>query len=158
MAVGTKVRGIGGGLRLAVYDTSMALGIPGPRISGRQLLSCRRIVQAATLAVVLASRNCLAVQRALADTTDFVESDDLEPGGSCENGCVRQVVDAVARASGQVDCELRVQNLLDHTRDDAVGGALNVVHSCTDADGNLRYQVSEKGQQWKAPLVDWTPA
>ena len=86
-------------------------------------------------------RSCQAAQRTLLDITDYVEAEDLEQGGNCGDGCVRQVVDAVAPALGEIDCELRVENLLDHTDQDVAGGTLNVVHSCADADGNLMYQV-----------------
>lgn len=86
-------------------------------------------------------RSCQAAQRTLLDVTDHVEAEDVEQSGNCVGGCVRQVVDAVAPALGQIDCELRVENFLDHTDQDVAGGSLNVVHSCTDADGNLLYQV-----------------
>lgn len=83
---------------------------------------------------------CLGVSRDLGLTGDFVAA-----GGSCEGGCVRTVVDAVAISLGEVDCDpplggLRVENLLDHTKEDVMGGALNVVHYCSDAEGELVYQ------------------
>lgn len=40
----------------------------------------------------------------------------------------------------------RVQNLLDFTEDDVKGGSLNVVHSCSDEEGELMYQVRKKYQ------------
>lgn len=92
----------------------------------------------------------------LLDVTDDVEVRDLELGGQCESGCVRRVASAVARSAGEVDCDLRVQNLLDHTEEDVAGGALNVVHSCTDAEGNLMYQVGqrEKGRRGDGKRVE----
>lgn len=93
---------------------------------------------------LLQIQSCRAGSRTyLLDVSDDIEVRDLELGGECENGCVRRVASAVARATGEIDCDLRVQNLLDHTKEDVAGGALNVVHSCTDAEGKLMYQVGE---------------
>lgn len=93
---------------------------------------------------LLQIRSCWAGSRTyLLDVSDDIEVRDLELGGECENGCVRRVASAVARATGEIDCDLRVQNLLDHTKEDVAGGALNVVHSCSDAEENLMYQVGE---------------
>lgn len=104
--------------------------------------TCWRTAKIATVMLAMCEwRSCQAAQRTLLDITDHVEAEDVEQSGNCVGGCVRQVVDAVAPALGEIDCELRVQNLLDHTDQDVAGGNLNVVHSCTDADGNLLYQV-----------------
>lgn len=99
--------------------------------------------KAAALLVVLCSTPpaCLGALRDLGCVTDTIESDDLGQGAVCENGCVREVTSGVAVSVGEVDCELLVQNLLDHTDGDVSGGALNVVHSCTNADGDLLYEV-----------------
>lgn len=88
---------------------------------------------------------CLGVLRDLGLTADYVDSEHVAQGGSCETGCVRTVVDAVAISLGEVDCDLelgglRVENLLDHTDEDVKGGALTVVHYCSNADGDLLYQ------------------
>lgn len=101
----------------------------------------RTAVAAVALSFTLLPQGCWAAIRTLFDTSDTISSQNLQSGGGCENGCVRRVVDAVARAYGDIKCELRVQNLLDHIQEDVTGGALNVVHSCLDADGNPRYQV-----------------
>lgn len=87
-------------------------------------------------------RACRAARVALLDVTDEVDAGDIERGGECEVGCVRRY-SAVAAASGEIDCDLRVLNMLDHTTNDVAGGALNVVHSCTDADGSPKYEVGE---------------
>lgn len=84
---------------------------------------------------------CLGALRAIGDFTDTISSDDLGTGAVCANGCVREVMSGVAVSIGEVDCDLQVQNLLDHTEGDVLGGALNVVHSCTNADGDLLYEV-----------------
>lgn len=99
-----------------------------------------------TVATLLVSfirqlRTCSAALRELVDVTDDIQDLDWEVGGQCADGCVRQLVDAVASVSGEIDCDLRVQNLLDHTKEDVVGGMLNVVHSCMDSSGNAVYQV-----------------
>lgn len=106
--------------------------------------SARRWRAARAITVLLAmceTRSCFAAQRILMDVTDVVTTEDLEQSGNCGSGCVRKVVDAVAPALGEIDCELRVENLLDHTDQDVAGGSLNVVHSCSDAEGNALYQV-----------------
>eukprot|EP00903_Cladosiphon_okamuranus_P014756 g13673.t1 len=90
---------------------------------------------------------CAGILRDLGLTADSVESEHIAQGGSCADGCVRTVVDAVAISLGEVDCDpesgLRVENLLDHTDEDVMGGALNVVHYCSDAEGELMYQARE---------------
>lgn len=87
---------------------------------------------------------CLCVQgvtsqRQLIDVNDIITAEDI--AGECANGCVRYLTRAVAGVTGETECDLRVQNLLDHTKNDVDGGTLNVVHACSDADGNLVYQV-----------------
>lgn len=99
------------------------------------------VVRAAVLLVAFGAPACLGVLRRLGSTSDAVVAADIEAGGPCEGGCVRTVVDAEVYAAGEIDCELRVENLLDHTDEDVKGGSLNVVHSCTNADGDLMYQV-----------------
>lgn len=114
----------------------------GAAPAARRTCCWRIAVKIATVMLAMCKwRSCEAAQRTLMDITDHVEAEDLELSGNCGGGCVRQVVDAVAPALGEIDCELRVENLLDHTDQDVAGGSLNVVHSCSDADGNLLYQV-----------------
>lgn len=89
---------------------------------------------------------CLGVLRDLGLTADFVDSEHVARGGSCADGCVRTVVDAVAISLGEVPCDLgglRVENLLDHTTEDVLAGALTVVHYCSNSDGELMYQARE---------------
>lgn len=109
----------------------------------RSSWTCARVVGNAPALLVLCGLlpACLGTLRVLGDLNDTIGSDDLEPGAVCENGCVREVVNGVAVSLGEVDCELLVQNLLDHTNEDVSSGALNVVHSCTNADGDLLYEV-----------------
>ena len=126
---------------------------------------CWRTAKIATVMLAMCEwRSSQAAQRTLMDITDHVEAEDLELSGNCGGGCVRQVVDAVAPALGEIDCELRVENLLDHTDQDVAGGSLNVVHSCSDADGNLLYQVrlvrgrerDQRGHSSSIPMVEPT--
>lgn len=91
--------------------------------------------------VALGTPTCHSLLRHLGDASDSVSSQDLEAGGDCPNGCVRTVVNAQASVVGEIDCDLRVQNLLDHIDEDVVGGAMNVVHSCTNDAGDLLYEV-----------------
>lgn len=104
---------------------------------------------------------CLGVLRDLGLTADAVDSDHVSPGGSCESGCVRTVVDAVAISLGEVDCGelggLRVENLLDHTDEDVMGGALNVVHYCSNAEGELMYQVRERETETETVSLAYSP-
>ncbi|CAM9857841.1 unnamed protein product, partial [Scytosiphon promiscuus] len=100
----------------------------------------RAFRQGAAAFLVLGTPTCLGVLRHLGDTNDSVSLSDLEAGGSCQDGCVRTVVNAQAQGVGEVDCALRVQNLLDHYDADVVGSALNVVHSCTNDEGDLLYE------------------
>lgn len=98
----------------------------------------------------LAPAPCLGILRDLGLTVDSVDDQHLAQGGSCESGCVRTVVDSVAVSLGEVDCDLpvgglRVENLLDHVKEDVMGGALNVVHYCSNADGKLLYAVRDGG-------------
>lgn len=124
----------------------MPCGVSGARTK-RWRIALWRLVLVALCFASFELRTSLAVQRTLVDITDYIESEDLEQTGDCVKGCVRQVANAEARAWGEVDCELRVENLLDHTKDDVAGGALNVVHSCADADGNLIYQVGAESER-----------
>lgn len=99
-------------------------------------------------AIALVPTPCLGILRDLGLTADAVGSEHVAQGGSCANGCVRTVVDAVAISLGEVDCDLgglRVENLLDHTDEDVMGGALNVVHYCSNVEGELMYQVRDVG-------------
>lgn len=106
----------------------------------------RSFGKGATLLLVVllcgAPSTCLGALRAIGDFTDTISSDDVGTGAACANGCVREVMSGVVVSVGEVDCDLQVQNLLDHTDGDVSGGALNVVHSCTNADGDLLYEVS----------------
>lgn len=79
--------------------------------------------------------------QALIDVADVITAEDIQVGGPCVNGCVRRLSKAVLPVAGEADCDLVVQNLFDHKRSDVHGGTLNIVHSCTDANGDLRYQV-----------------
>lgn len=113
-----------------------------------------RLALLAMVTAILDLPSRSTAQRVLADISDHIFSDDLESGGNCVNGCVREVaIDSVAVADGEVFCdEIRVQNLLDFTAGDVRGGAINVVHSCTDAEGNIFYQV--RGESYRIP---WLP-
>lgn len=113
-------------------------------VMGRGANGCQRRVSRWLLTVFVFIVLCVrdtACQRLLLDTYDGIFMDDLDVGGACKNGCTREVVGAVAAVTGETDCELRVQNLLDHTQQDVQGGTLNVVHSCIDENQNLQYQV-----------------
>ncbi|CAM9167327.1 unnamed protein product, partial [Ectocarpus sp. 8 AP-2014] len=121
------------------------------------------LARAAVLLVAFGAPACLGVLRRLGSTSDAVVAADIEPGGPCEAGCVRTVVNAEVYAAGEVDCELRMENLLDHTDEDVLGGSLNVVHSCTNAAGDLLYQ--DQGEclysvcvtaEWKGELLKYT--
>ncbi|CAB1113376.1 unnamed protein product [Ectocarpus sp. CCAP 1310/34] len=121
------------------------------------------IARAALLLVAFGAPACLGVLRRLGSTSDAIVAADIEPGGPCDAGCVRTVVNAEVYAAGEVDCELRVENLLDHTDEDVLGGSLNVVHSCTNAAGDLLYQ--DQGEclysvcvtaEWKGELLTYT--
>lgn len=90
--------------------------------------------------LVLCMRHAVC-QRIILDTFDNISTEDLEVGGACVNGCTREVVKSVAAVWGETNCELRVQNLLDHIEQDVEGGTLNIVHSCFDQNQNLQYQV-----------------
>lgn len=98
----------------------------------------------AAVLLVLGAPTCLGLLRHLGDTSDSVSALDFEAGGACEDGCVRTVVNAETPALGEVDCALRVQNLLDHYDGDVEGAALNVVHSCSNEDGELLYEVRDR--------------
>lgn len=80
----------------------------------------------------------------LLDLDDVIREEDIQAGGSCVNGCVRRLSNAVAAVEGQGDCDLVVQNLLDHRDTDVRAGTLNIVHVCTGADGDLKYQVNPR--------------
>lgn len=129
----------------------MASCVPVRRGLIRPAGTWRALARTAALLVILVGHACRAAQRELIDVSDYVNIEDIEPAGACTSGCVRTVVEAVARVKGEIECDLRVQNLLDHTKDDVRGGALNVVHSCSDSEGNLAYQVRRRAldlNQW----------
>lgn len=77
----------------------------------------------------------------LIDVYDVIQAEDLQSGGNCGTGCVRELSYAVASVAGEAKCDVVVQNLLDHQKSDVRGGTLNIVHACTDSEGNLKYQV-----------------
>lgn len=155
LLVGIVVRQAGQPQRLAVQTLSKKMAnrvgrgrrgcaatAPALRLGGSSAaFGWSLLARAAVLLVAFGAPGCLGVLRRLGSTSDAVVASDIEAGGPCEGGCVRTVVDAEVYAIGEVDCELRVENFLDHTDEDVVGGSLNVVHSCTNADGDLMYQV-----------------